>query len=133
MEIHMAANESTEEKTIDLSQIPTELLAQEFFKRKQEAREKREELAYKKACCRNCAYRIYGKSQFNSSILQETWVCQKRPKTPRNIFGRVPEYNKAYYACQKRYNGCKMFLHKDSPRGKKIVEKNKAMSFRVTD
>lgn len=118
---------------IDLSEISTELLQQELDKRKRADQELRKRLAHDKVCCKNCAYRIYGKTQFSSSIYDETWVCQKRPKNPPNIFGRVPDYNQAYFACKYQYNGCDMFLHKDSEEGQKVVKKNQTMSFRVTD
>lgn len=120
---------------IDLSQVPTELLEQELNKRRKEAKELREELAYKKACCKNCAYRIYGKTSFDSAFYSDTWVCKKRPKKVprRNFFGQVPKYCQAYYACDRKYDGCKMFLHKDSQKGKAIIEKNKGMYLRVTE
>lgn len=118
---------------IDLSEIPTELLEQELIKRKAEAKEEREKLAYEKVCCKNCAYRIYGKTYYRGNILEETWVCKKRPKKARNIFGRVPDYNKAYYVCGYKYNGCKMFLHKDSEKGKKIIKKHINATFRVIE
>lgn len=118
---------------IDLSEIPTELLQQELDKRKRDARQLREQLMHDKVCCKNCAYRIYGKTQFTSSMYDETWVCQQRPKTPLNTFRRVPDYNKAYFACSSQYNGCDMFLHKDSEEGQKIVKKNQSISFRVID
>lgn len=118
---------------IDLSQIPTELLEQELKKRKAEVKELREKLKREKVCCKNCAYRIYGRTYFGSSMFNETWVCLKRPKDPTNLFGRVPSYNMAYYVCDHKYNGCELFLHKDSPKGREIVKENKTMSFRVID
>ena len=90
---------------IDLSEVPTELLQQELDKRKTTERELREKLAHDKICCKNCAYRIYGKTQFDSAMYNETWVCKKKPKEARNLFGRVPDYNQAYYVCSYRYNG----------------------------
>lgn len=120
-------------KMIDLSEIPTELLQQELDKRKKANKELREKLAYNKICCKNCAYRIYGKTKFDASMYNETWVCQKRPKIPVNAFGRVPDYNKAYFACGNQYNGCDMFLHKDSEDGRKIIKENQTMSLRVID
>lgn len=118
---------------IDLSKIPTDILKQELEKRRVAAKEQREKDLYEKVCCKNCAYRVYGKTQFGGAILGETWVCKKRPKKADNIFGRVPDYNKAYYACHWKYNGCKMFVHKDSERGKKLVKKYMNASFRVID
>lgn len=118
---------------IDLSEIPTELLKQELEKRRAAAKAQREKELYEKVCCKNCAYRIYGKTFFRGSILAETWVCKKRPKDINNVFGRVPDYNKAYYACDRKYNGCKMFVHKDSEKGKKLVKKFMTASFRVID
>ena len=129
----VADNITNDTIMIDLSEIPTELLRQELDKREQEERRLRKKLAHDKVCCKNCAYRIYGKTQFNSSLYDETWVCQKRPKTPQNVFGRTPDYNKAYFVCLYKYNGCNMFLHKDSEEGQKIAKKNQAMSFRVID
>lgn len=131
----MAANNNIDGTMIDLSEIPTELLQQELDKRKKKERELREKAAYEKVCCKNCAYRIYGKTVHMSSLYEETWVCLKRPKRvpKRNVFGRVPDYNKAYFACSYQYNGCKMFLHKDSDKGKKIVEKNRTMSLRAIE
>lgn len=127
----MVADNITDGTMIDLSEIPTELLEQELNKRKKAARELREKQRHDKVCCRNCAYRIYGKSTFSSNIMEDTWVCKKRPKTPTNVFERVPDYNKAYYVCARQYDGCEMFLHKDSEQGQKEVKKNRRLSFRV--
>lgn len=133
MGLFMAANDITDGTMIDLSEIPTELLQQELDKRKKAKRELREKLAHDKVCCKNCAYRIYGKTQFTSTLYNETWVCLKRPKASSNIFGRVPYYNQAYFACGPQYNGCDMFLHKDSEEGREIIKGNQTMSFRVID
>ncbi len=119
---------------IDLSEIPTELLKQELDKRKAAAKEQKEKEKYERKCCKNCAYRIYGKTFFKGSILSETWVCKKHPKKIISIFNNVPEYNRAYYSCNYFKNkDCKMFIHKDSEKGKKIVKKYMRASFRVID
>ena len=122
-------------QSIDLSKVPTELLKQELDKRKKENKILQEKLAHEKICCKNCAYRIYGKTKFDSAIYSETWVCKRRPKLvpKRNAFGKVPDYNQAYYACDRKYDGCKKFLHKDSERGKKITAKNKHIYSRVIE
>lgn len=136
MDLLMAANEESNRKeTIDLSQVPTELLKEELEKRRKIAKAEREKAAYEKICCKNCAYRVYNKPWRNNTLYEETWVCLKRPKpVPLKVpFGRLPDYNKSYYVCGSQYNGCKMFLHKDSEKGKKIVQENRTMSFRAIE
>lgn len=129
----MATAEISNGQEIDLSKVPIELLVQELAKRKEEARKLKAKQKHEKVCCKNCAYRIYGRTHFGASIYNDTWVCLKRPKNPANLFGRVPSYNMAYFVCDKKYNGCEMFLHRDSEEGKKIIKLNNTMSFRVTD
>lgn len=133
MELLMATdNEPNETVKTDLSQIPTGLLKAELERRKPIERAERERAAYEKACCKNCAYRIYSRSWSLSTMYEETWVCLKRPKrVPNKVpFGRLPEYNKAYYVCGYKYDGCEMFLHRDTPEGQEIVKANQTMALR---
>jgi hypothetical protein len=120
---------------IDLSQVPTDILREELERRRLAAKVEREKAAYEKVCCKNCAYRVYNKSHFTNTMFEETWVCLKRPKEPpaKIPFGRVPDYNKSYYVCGRQYNGCKMFIHKNSEKGQKIVKRNQIMAFRAID
>lgn len=108
----------------DLSQIPTEVLQEELDKRRALKRAEREEERKNRVGCDNCAHRIYGPAQ-RSLCKYETWVCELRPlQTKHYYFSSPVPYNKAYRVCTRLFDGCEMFLHKDSEEGKKLVKKH---------
>lgn len=114
---------------IDLSEIPLEDLEAELNKRKQEIREAKIKARAEKVCCQNCAYQFFGKTNLGNLQSGDSLVCYKRPKRiPRNYFETIPDYMQTYCACSAQYNGCTMFVHKESEEGRKIAKRLSFMS-----
>lgn len=121
----------------DLKDVPFEELKAEFLRRLAERREQKKIEKSTRASCENCAFRIWGKVYMQGFTNHETWVCSKKPRSILNrgaYSGTVLPYMNAYVTC-KRYlpEPCDMFLHKDSPEGKKIVESRQTMADRFSD
>lgn len=118
---------------IDLTSVPLEELKAELARRKEVAKEVRKKALEEKVCCRNCAYRIQGKTNGGPLQSYDSWVCYKRPKkTKNNYFDNVPKYNQAYWACGPQYKGCPMFVHKKSVEGENITRKISSMDDRIS-
>lgn len=118
---------------IDLSEIPTEVLKAELEKRRLIAKAAREKAAREKVCCRNCAHRTLGKSNYRNYSAETTWICEVKRRqtiTNRTYFANGPQYNYTYYVCGRKHDGCELFIHKDSETGKRIIQERKSMADR---
>lgn len=105
---------------MDLSQIPLKDLEEEVARRKAEIKRLKKEAAENRICCRNCAFRVIGKS---ISTYPETWVCEKRPKDHGAYKADVPFYLRTFMACGRMYHDkCQIFIHAKSEEGKKIIK-----------
>lgn len=121
-----------EQSIVDLTTVPLEDLKAELNRRKIIAQEARKKARDEKVCCKNCVYRIQGRT--NNGLLQtyDSWVCYRRPKKFRNYLEHAPKYNQAYFACNNRIKECSMFVHKKSPKGLKIRDRLFLMEDRMS-
>lgn len=117
---------------IDLSEVPTKDLKEELKKRIELEREARKERYEGLVRCKNCAFRISGRTNYGKLQGYESWVCYKRPKQFKTYFSNGPQYTKAYYACSPAIKGCGMFVHKNSEEGIKIRQKLALMADRLS-
>ena len=117
---------------IDLSKVPLNDLKDELKRRMAAAREAREKEMAERNCCRNCAYRISGRTNYSKIQGCESWVCYKKPKKFKTYFDNGPQYNQAYFACSPTIKGCEMFVHKNSAKGTKIRQKISPMANRIS-
>lgn len=116
---------------IDLSEVPLNDLKEELARRMKAAKEAREREMAERNCCKNCAYRISGHTNYSKIQGYESWVCYKKPKKFKNYFNNGPQYNQAYFACSPTIRGCEMFVHKNSAKGIKIRQKLSPMADRI--
>lgn len=116
---------------VDLSEVPTEALKEELERRiainKKARREKFEGLIR----CKNCAFRIPGRTGYGKLQEYDSWVCYKKPKQFKTYFNNGPQYTQAYYACSTAIKECGMFVHKNSAEGIKIRKKLSVMADRI--
>lgn len=121
----------TKEEIEALDKIPFKELYKYFQKRKADHSVELKETKSQRHICKNCAFRIWGKVYKNGSIHGgSTWVCIKKPKKIKSGYADdLPAYMKAYKVCRMTsIKPCKMFLHKDSEEGKKVVEHNRQIT-----
>lgn len=116
---------------IDLKKVPLADLKAEVERRMELERAARKKAAEEKACCKNCAYRIFGRTSYGKIQGYESLVCYKKPKKFKNYFNDGPKYNQAYYACSPVIKGCEMFVHKNSAEGIKIRKKLSPMTDKI--
>lgn len=132
MEFFLVANLAINRfNMIDLSMVPLADLKAEVARRTAIEREARKKAVEERACCKNCAYRIFGRTNYGKLQGYESWVCYKKPKKFKTYFNNGPEYNQAYFACSPVIKGCEMFVHKNSAEGIKIRKKLSPMTDRI--
>lgn len=117
---------------IDLSEVSTKDLKDELERRMALEKEARKRASEERACCKNCAFRIFGRTSYGKLQGYESWVCYKKPKKFKTYFNNGPQYNQAYYACSPTIKGCEMFIHKNSAEGIKIKQKLSPMADRLS-
>lgn len=115
----------------DLTKVPLSELKAEVARRMAIEREARRKAKEEKRCCRNCAFRIIGRTNYGRIQGCESWVCYMQPKKFKNYQNSGPGYNKAYYACNPLIRDCDMFVHKNSEEGIKFRKKHSSMSERI--
>lgn len=117
---------------IDLSEVPTEELKEELKRRLALEREARKQKNKELIRCKNCAFRIPGRTSYGKLQGYDSWVCYKRPKQFKTYFSNGPQYTKAYYACSAAIKGCEMFVNKNTEEGIKIRQKLSLMADRIS-